>query len=114
MVTVEVPFAAVALAVKVSVLVEVVGFGLNCAVTPLGSPEAFKLTLPEKPLTGTTVIWLVTLAPCAMLTEVGFAVRLKSAAGYDRYRHCFRLNAVGYHVQVVVSSRKAGGHVELG
>ena len=80
MVTVEVPLVAVALAVKVSVLVELVGFGLNCAVTPLGRPEAFKLTLPEKPLTGTTVIWLVPLAPCAMLSEVGFAVRLKSAA----------------------------------
>ncbi len=38
-VTETVPVAAVLLAVKVSVLVVVAGFGLNCAVTPLGRPR---------------------------------------------------------------------------
>ncbi len=79
MVTVEVPVVAVALAVRLRELVVLVGFGLNTAVTPLGRPEAFKLTLPLKPFTGTTVMVLVLVPPCATLTEVGFAVRLKSA-----------------------------------
>ena len=78
-VTVEVPVAAVALAVSVNRLVVVVGSGTNAAVTPLGRPEAVRLTLPVKPLAGTTVMVLVPLPPCAMLTLLGFAVRLKSA-----------------------------------
>ena len=52
MVTVLVPLVAVLLAVNVSVLVPVAGFGLNDAVTPLPSPEADKVTLPLKPLVG--------------------------------------------------------------
>jgi hypothetical protein len=78
MVTVTVPVAAVPLAVNVSVLVEVVGFGTNAAVTPLGKPDALKVTLPLKPFTGTTVIVLVPLLPCVMVTLFGEAVRLKS------------------------------------
>ena len=39
-VTVTVPKAAEPLAVSVNVLVVVVGFGLNAAVTPFGRPEA--------------------------------------------------------------------------
>ena len=62
-VTVAVPKAAVALAVSVNVLVEVVGFGLNAAVTPLGRPEAVKLTLPLKPFRSVTVIVLAPLLP---------------------------------------------------
>jgi len=57
-VTVAVPVAAVALAVRINVLVEVAGFGLKVAVTPLGKPEAEKLTLPVKPLAGAIVIVL--------------------------------------------------------
>ena len=79
MVTVEVPLAAEAPTVKVRVLVVEVGFGENAADTPLGKPLALKVTLLLKPLTGTTVMVLVPLLPCAMLTEDGFAVRLKSA-----------------------------------
>jgi hypothetical protein len=62
-VTVAVPVVAVLLAVSVSVLVLVVLEGLNEAVTPLGKPEADKLTLPVKPLSGLTVIVLVPLLP---------------------------------------------------
>ena len=78
MVTVDVPVVAVPLAVSVKMLVVVVGFGANPAVTPLGKPAALKVTLPAKPLTGTTVMVLVPLLPCAMLNEPGLAVRLKS------------------------------------
>ena len=49
MVTVAVPVVAVLLAVSVSVLVLAVLLGLNDAVTPLGSPDADKLTFPVKP-----------------------------------------------------------------
>ena len=49
MVTATVPVVAVPLAVTVRVLVLVVLPGLKEAVTPLGSPEADKLTLPENP-----------------------------------------------------------------
>jgi len=49
MVTVTVPVVAVLLAVSVKVLVAVAGFGLKDAVTPVGKPEADKLTLPLKP-----------------------------------------------------------------
>lgn len=63
MVTVTVPVAAVELAVNVKVLVEVVGFGLKAAVTPLGRPEAERVTLPLKPPAGVTVIVLVPLLP---------------------------------------------------
>lgn len=77
-VTVTVPVAAVALAVSVSMLVEVVGFGLNPAVTPLGRPEALRVTLPLNPSTGTTVMVLVPLPPCVTVMLLGDAVRLKS------------------------------------
>ena len=63
MVTVTVPVVAVPLAVSVNVLVLVVLDGLNEAVTPLGNPEADKLTLPVNPLRGLTVIVLVPLLP---------------------------------------------------
>jgi hypothetical protein len=48
-VTVTVPVAAVLLAVSVKMLEPVVLVGLNEAVTPLGRPDADKLTLPLKP-----------------------------------------------------------------
>lgn len=63
MVTGTVPVAAVALAVRVIVLVEVVGFGLNPAVTPFGRPEADSVTLPLKPAPSVTVTVVVTLLP---------------------------------------------------
>ena len=48
-VIVDVPVAAVALAVSVNELVLVAEAGLKDAVTPLGKPDADKLTLPLKP-----------------------------------------------------------------
>jgi len=69
------PIVAVPLAVSVRVLVVVVLVGLNDAVTPLGSPEAARLTLPVKPPEGVTVIVLVLFPPCATLTLLGDAER---------------------------------------
>jgi hypothetical protein len=76
-VTVKLPVDAVLLAVSVSVLVLVVLLGLNDGVTPLGRPEADKLTLPPKPLCGLTVIVLVPLVPWVIVTLLGDAERLK-------------------------------------
>ena len=59
MVTVTVPVAAEALAVKVSVLELVAGLGLKFVVTPLGRPEADRLTLPLNPFNGVIVMVLV-------------------------------------------------------
>ena len=62
-VTVEVPVAAEAATVSVSTLLVVDEVGLNAAVTPVGSPDAAKLTVPVNPFAGTTVIVLVPFAP---------------------------------------------------
>jgi len=72
-VTVTVPVVAVPLAASVNVLVAVVGLGLNDAVTPLGKPDADKLTLPLKPLCGVIVTVLAPLLPCVMLKLPGDA-----------------------------------------
>src|SRR5581483_7076898 len=77
-VTVAVPVVAVLLAVRVSVLVVVVLAGLNDAVTPLGNPEADRLTLLLKPLTGVTVMVLVPFAPCRIVRLPGEADSEKS------------------------------------
>ena len=61
--TVEVPVAAVLLAVSVKELVVVADAGLKDAVTPLGKPDADKLTLPLKLFRGATVIVLEPLDP---------------------------------------------------
>ena len=63
MVTVDVPVVAVLLTVSVKALVAVAGFGLNVAVTPLGSPVADKFTLPVNPFCGATVMVLEPFAP---------------------------------------------------
>lgn len=62
MITVVPPVVAELLAVRVKVLV-VALVEVNDAVTPLGRPEATKLTLPVKPPVGFTVIVLGTLLP---------------------------------------------------
>jgi hypothetical protein len=75
-VTVAVPVAAVLLAVSVNVLVLAVLVGLNDDVTPLGRPDADKLTLPVKPFCGVTVMVLAPLAPCTIVKLFGDAERV--------------------------------------
>jgi hypothetical protein len=76
MVTVTVPVVAALLAASVNVLVVVVELGLNDALTPVGKPDADKLTLPLKPFCGVIVTVLVPLVPCVMLRLVGDAERV--------------------------------------
>ena len=77
MVTVEVPAAAVPLAVSVNLL------PANEAVTPLGKPEADKATLPVKLFCGVVVIVIEPLAPCEIVRLFGDAARLKFGAGVE-------------------------------
>ena len=77
MVTVAVPVAAVALAVNVTELVEVVGLVPKFAVTPEGKPDADNVTLPVKPPDEVTVIVLLPLLPCCTLKLDGEADKLK-------------------------------------
>jgi hypothetical protein len=72
-VIVVLPVDAVAPAAKVRVLALVTGFGLNVAVTPLGRPDAERVTLPLKPFDVVIVIALVPLFPCATLNTLGDA-----------------------------------------
>jgi hypothetical protein len=79
-VTVDVPVAAVLVAVSVKELVVVADAGLKAAVTPLGKPDADKLTLPVKPFWGATVMLLEPLNPWATVRLLGDAERLKFGA----------------------------------
>src|SRR5579863_9201525 len=72
MVTVAAPVAADELAVSVSVLV-VALVEVKAAVTPLGRPDADKVTVPLKPPVGVTVIVLVLFPPCGTPIELGAA-----------------------------------------
>ena len=76
-VTVDVPVVAVLLAVNVSTLVPVVGFVPNAAVTPLGKPEAARVTLPVNPPISVTEIVLVPVPPCETDTLLGEAESVK-------------------------------------
>ena len=77
-VIVDVPVVAAPLAVRVKTLVAVVGFVPNEAVTPVGKPDADKVTLPVKPFRGATVMVLEPLDPCTTVRLLGDAERLKS------------------------------------
>jgi len=79
-VTEAVPVVAVELAVKVSVLVVVAGFGLKAAVTPVGKPVAVIVTLLVNPFKRVMVTVLVPLAPpLVIVTLVGDAASEKFA-----------------------------------
>lgn len=62
-VTVNAPVVAVLVAVSVSTLLEVVGFVPNAAVTPIGRPDAVRVTLPVNPPTSVTVMVSVAVLP---------------------------------------------------
>jgi len=80
-VTVAAPVVAVALAVRVNNVEELLGFGLNAAVTPAGKPEAEKLTVPLKPFAGVIEMVLLAVVPCTMVALVGLAESAKVGAG---------------------------------
>ena len=78
MVTVAVPTVAVLLAVSVRMLVVVVLVGLKVAVTPVGRPEALRVTVPLNPFKGLTVMVLVPPGPpCTMVRLLGESESVK-------------------------------------
>jgi hypothetical protein len=81
-VMVKPPVAAVLLAARVSVLEPVVLAGLKKAFTPLGIPEALRLTVPVKAFWGVTVMVLPPLEPCVRLTLLGAAESAKFGAAF--------------------------------
>ena len=101
--TVTVPVVAVLLAVSVNVLVVVAGFTLNAVVTPLGSPDAAKLTLPLKPFCGVIVIVLAPLVPCTTVKLFGDAESVKFGTGADTGQLFTRLAALTLPIPVAKS-----------
>lgn len=81
MVIVDVPAAAVLAAVSVSAPLEVDGFEVQAAVTPVGSPEAAKVTEPLNGLTSATLIAVMLLEPVAIdsVAAEGVSVKLPAA-----------------------------------
>ena len=73
MVMILVPVVAVAPAVNVRTLVDVVGLVANDAVTPLGNAEVDKVTDPANPPEGTTLIVLLPLFPWVTVKLAGEA-----------------------------------------
>lgn len=76
--TATVPVAALALAVRVSVLLAKAGLGLKAAVTPLGSPDAEKETFPSKPPVALMVIVLVPSLPWVTVSVLALTESVKS------------------------------------
>jgi hypothetical protein len=70
MVTVDIPAAAVLLAANVTTLVAVAGLVPNVAVTPLGKPDAARVTAPANPPASFTAMASVPLAPGAIDSAV--------------------------------------------
>lgn len=76
-VTVAVPVVAVELAVNVNTLLEVAGLVPKLALTPEGSPDAERVTLPVKPPEGAMLMVVLPLLPWVTLTLLGEADRVK-------------------------------------
>jgi hypothetical protein len=76
------PVTACLLAFSVRMLVPAVGFLLNAAVTPLGRPEAERLTLPVNPYTPVTVMVVSLEAPGLTVNEAGEALNVNVGAGF--------------------------------
>src|SRR5262249_46905211 len=79
------PVVAVALAVNVNMLLVLVLVGLNCAVTPVGSPEADKITVLLKVFCGFTVTVIgPPLVPGGTVTAEDDVVSLKLGAEFGQ------------------------------
>jgi hypothetical protein len=77
----DVAIVAVLLTVRVRVLVPLVVTGAKVALTPSGTPEADKVTLPLNPYRGATAMVLMALLPCGMLKVLGLAESVKLGGG---------------------------------
>ncbi len=80
-VTVDVPAEAELVTFNVSTLEAAVGLALNDAVTPLGRPDAARVTLPVNPFRSATVMVSVPLPPWATVRLEAEGESVKLAAG---------------------------------
>lgn len=78
-VTVDVPAVAVLLAVSVSTLLPLVGLVPNAAVTPLGKPDAARVTLPVNPPVSVTVMVSVAVLPWVTASVAAEGASVKPA-----------------------------------
>ena len=83
MVTVNVPVVAEPDAVRVNILLDVAGFVPNVAVTPLGIPDAAKVTLLLNPFAGLIVMVVEPNDPCRIVKVAGAANSVKLGCGAD-------------------------------
>jgi hypothetical protein len=81
MVTVAVPTVAVLLAASASALVAVAGLVAKVAVTPLGNPEAVRVTEPVNPFRSVTVMESGAVRPSAIDTAGAAGASVKLAVG---------------------------------
>jgi len=93
-VTLEVPIAAVAPALRVSVVEAGSGLELKDAVMPLGRLDAAKVTLPVKPFRGETVMVLKPEVPWTMARLAGEAESVKPGCGVPEGQLFTRLAAL--------------------
>jgi len=114
-VTVAAPTVAVELAVRVSTLVEVAGLVPKAAVTPVGNPDATRVTLPANGLTSVTVIVSVPLAPCAIDKVAAERLRLKLPCDAAVTVNAMVVEATGSDpdVPVIVTVALPAGAAEL-
>src|SRR5579859_1517337 len=77
MVTVNVPVVAVPVADRDKRLLVVAGFVPNAALTPLGSPDADRVTLPLNPFSGLIEMVVEPEAPCRIARLAGEVERRK-------------------------------------
>jgi len=103
MVTLEMPIAAVAPAARVRVVEAGSGLELNDTVTPLGRPEAEKVTFPVKPFRGETVTALKAEVPCTMAKLAGEAESVKPGCGVPEGQLFTRLAALTVPIPVAKS-----------
>jgi hypothetical protein len=82
-ITLNVPIAAELDAVRVRLLLEVVGLMPKAGVTPLGNPETLKVTLPLNPFAGWLVIVVEPNDPCRTVKVAGEADKVKLGRGAD-------------------------------
>ena len=83
MVVEYVPITAEPLADSVKRLVAVAGFVLKLAVTPLGKPDAVRLTEPGKPFRGFTLMVVEPAAPWGKVKLAGDTERVKPGCGVE-------------------------------
>jgi hypothetical protein len=102
MVTVAGPALPVALAVSVRTVVEVVGLVANAPVTPVGKPDAARVTLPVNGLTSVTVIVSVPPLPC-ITDRVGAEVLRVNPPGVVTVRAIVVVSVRAPEVPVIVT-----------